>query len=285
MLAWGCGGEDPGLGSASAGDPSTSSTGTDPSDSSTSTTDPDTSTTEAADSGSSTGPGLPPVDCSDYVGQVSPEQVAMSPRDDEEAEVLAIEASGEAMAPPALYERVVADLAIIRKDAAELADVLASPSWNLSELLVSLDDAATVAVERGTYQGWDCPNALYGVTEVEPWGLDGTYHVRFDARVNPLMVEADYLVLDGVLAVEPGLGDGDGNDVCMSSSGDVFTYIFDRGRGDCPAGCTEHLYTGFTVDARGSLVMLGTYEITDGGDPVPPPPEWFTDAADCTQWL
>ncbi|MCH9684200.1 MAG: hypothetical protein K0V04_22395 [Deltaproteobacteria bacterium] len=279
----GCG-DDAGIGTGSGG----SSTGTSPpvtgSEGSTTAVDDPMATSSGGLDSTGTGPGLPPVDCSDFVGQATPEQVAMTPREDEEAEQLALEASGEVVAPQDIYARTVADLQTIRDDAPTLTKVHARPNWALDALWVALTPSALDALNMGTYQGWDCPNALYGVQSVDPEVLADTSEIRYPGRFNPELIVADYEALDTVLDASPVIGGGDGNDVCLAVDGDVHTYIFDQGRGDCPAGCTEHLYSGFTIDGRGSLDSLGTYEITDE-DPLPPPPEWFTAAADCTMWL
>lgn len=50
-------------------------------------------------------------------------------------------------------------------------------------------------------------------------------------------------------------------------------FIFDAGSGDCPSGCIDHTYWGFSTDAAGNITYLGT------GDTLP---IWMPD---CMEWL
>jgi hypothetical protein len=238
------------------------------------------SSDDTADSSGSTGPVSPP-DCSDYMGSATPEQTATTPLANAEAELLAIEASGEIVAPPALHDRVVTELAAIRTDEPGLLAIEASPTWPPSSIVVSLDEEGAAAYDAGTYHGWDCPNALYDVTETDDSGLFGTIIVQFDGLYDVRQVIEDYMVLEHVVYAETDLIAGDSSDVCLSIDGDVHTYIFDDARGDCPAGCTEHVYTGFTVALDGTITPLGSF---DPALPMPAP-AWFEDADSCTMWL
>jgi len=263
------------------GSTSTSSVG----DGSGATTAPEATSTststsaDSADTSGSSGPGSP--ECSDYMGRATPEETAMTPLESPEAELLAIEASGGIVAPPALHDRIVAELAAIRADEPSLVDIEASPSWPPSSIVVSLDEEGAAAYDAGTYHGWDCPNALYDVTETDDSGLFGSIIVQFDGLYDVRQVIEDYIVLEHVVDAEPDVIGGDSSDVCLSIDGDVHTYIFDDARGDCPAGCTEHLFSGFTVDLDGTITALGSF---DPADPVPAP-AWYEDADSCTMWL
>lgn len=237
------------------------------------------SSSDGADSSDSTGSTLPP-DCSDYVGQATPEQTAMTPRAEPEAELLAIEASGEIVAPQPLYERVVAELAAIRADTPGLVAIEARPSWPPSSVDVTLDEEGRAAYDAGTFDAWDCPNELYHATAIED-GFLGSLIVRFDGLYDVQQVFADYEAVEHVVSVEPELVGGDGPDVCLSIEGELHTYIFDDAGGDCPAGCTEHAYTGFTVALDGTITALGSF---DPALPMPAP-AWFEDAVSCTMWL
>lgn len=263
-------------------EPTPSASSSDEGESSGSTTaSQDTSTSDdGADSGSSTGTTLPP-DCSDYMGRATPEQTAMTPLADPEAELLAIEASGEIVAAPALHDRIAAELAAIRADAPGLAAIEAWPSWSPSSIVVSLDEEGAAAQAAGTYHAWDCPNALYHVIEVEPGGLFGSITLRFAGLYDVQQVIEDYLVVEHVVHAEIDGAIGDASDVCLSIAGELHTYIFDDARGDCPAGCTEHVYTGFTVAPDGTITALGSFD----PELTMPAPAWFEDADTCTAWL
>lgn len=238
------------------------------------------SSDDGADTSGSTGAVSPP-DCSDYVGRATPEETAMTPLPNAEAELLAIEASGAIVAPLPLYDRVAAELAAIRADAPGLAAIEARPSWPPSSVDVTLDEEGRAAYDAGTFDAWDCPNELYHATAVED-GFLGSLVVRFAGLYDVQQVLVDYEAVEHVVSAEPELvGGGDGPDVCLSIDGELHTYIFDDAGGDCPAGCTEHLYTGFTVAQDGTITALGSF---DPALPMPAP-AWFEDAASCTMWL
>lgn len=274
------------LACAPAGGTTSSEASSSDGDGSTTAAPTSTSTSTAADTSddgagsSSTGATLPP-DCSDYVGRATPEQTAMTPLADAEAELLAIEASGEIVAPPALHDRIAAELAAIRADAPGLADIEAWPSWWPSSIVVSLDEEGAAAQAAGTYHAWDCPNELYHVIAVEPRGLFGSITLRFAGLYDVQQVIEDYLVVEHVAHAEIDGVIGDGPDVCLSIADDLHTYVFDDARGDCPAGCTEHVYTGFTVAPDGTITALGSF---DPALPMPAP-AWFEAAEACTAWL
>lgn len=271
--------DPPAAGSSSTDASATGSSSTE--DAGSGTTASTSSTSESgADSSGSTGTVSPP-DCSDYVGQATPEQTAMTPRDDAEAELLAIEASGEIVAPQPLYDRVGPELAAIRADEPTLVGIVARPSWPPSSVDVTLDEEGRAAYDAGTFDAWDCPNELYHATAIED-GFLGSLVVRFAGLYDVQQVLVDYQAVEHVVSAEPELvGGDDGPDVCLSIAGDLHTYIFDDAGGDCPAGCTEHLYTGFTVALDGTITALGSF---DPALPMPAP-TWFEDAGACTMWL
>lgn len=284
----GCGDDATGTTNGNDGGSTTATGSTGPGSGSTGT-DSGESTSVADSSGSdegldtSTTDEVPPLDCTDYMGTATPEQVAMTPRENAEAELLAIEASEEIVAPTALYERAVSDLELIRADDPELNAVEARARWAVDELLVTLDEDSDAALMKGTYEDWDCVNEYYGVTEVIPQGFLFSHVLEFEGRFNIPLLAPDYEAIETITSTEASLSGGDGSDVCMSVDGDLHTYVFDGARGDCPAGCTEHVYTGYTVDGRGELQLLGVW----APDPEarPNPPRWYTAAEACTQWL
>ncbi len=73
----------------------------------------------------------------------------------------------------------------------------------------------------------------------------------------------DYAALPGMQSVEPNGNGGDGPTICVVRQDSVWHYVFDRAGGDCPAGCTEHAYTHFTVSTLGTVVRLGELSSAD----------------------
>lgn len=239
----------------------------------------ETGTDTGADTGGTDTGGA--ATCEDYEGAATPDQVAMTPREDEEAELLTLEATEQVVAPEATYLRVLTDLDAIRELAPDLEEITARASYDPSALLLEVDDATADLIQDGTYDAWECPNTLYRVSEIDTELLPALPFVvlTFEGRFYIPALVPDYTELEGVISAEPDGVVGDGNDVCLSIEGETHTYVFDEASGDCPAGCIDHTYWGFEVDPEGNVTALGMFSNEDVE------PGWFADLDECTQWL
>lgn len=135
-------------------------------------------------------------------GQGSFAELQATPRADLNLEALALAMGGGLTAPQDIYERLVADVASIRRQRPELAGIAFPAKYDPQVLLVTfpLDVAATVA--DGTYHSWDCLNRWYGVESVEG-PLEGiTSVLHFDKVLDVPRLVADYAALPGVQTVE-----------------------------------------------------------------------------------
>jgi len=216
--------------------------------------------------------------CAGFVPKASADEVAKTPRADEAAEVLAIETSNEFVAPDALYQRIVGELAAIGAAEPVVAGIGPFSSMSSNSIILGLSAAGYQSYQSGTYTAWDCPNQAYGMTQIQDVGSLQYVTIAFgQKRYNTPLLAAEYASLPEVTSVEPNMLVGDGPDVCLEVQGDTHFYIFDKAGGDCPAGCTEHAYYGFEVSAAGQVKSLGTF------DPALPTPEpaWFTSLTDC----
>jgi len=217
--------------------------------------------------------------CAHYVGIATAKMIGHSPLPNEEAEILAIEASGQPVAPLDVYDRIARDLSSIRSSHPEVQGITARPTWPASDLFIGFDAEGSAAVTSGTYADWECPNELYGAVSVRQV-ITGFFNVEYAHRFNVPALSAEYAKLPHVITAGPDLFLGDGNDVCASFAGTTYSYIFDAGSGDCPAGCIEHVYSGFSTPEPGQVVTLGTWSKGDGD-----PPPWFAALAECEKWL
>lgn len=194
--------------------------------------------------------------------------------------MLAIEASGELVAPQHVYQRIVSDLALIRAQHPEVQGIGAMKGWVPDELLMGFDDAGLAAVQAGTYADWDCANAYYGLVSKE---VPSFYVLlKFAHRYNTPLLASEYSKFAQVQYAEPNGFLGDGNDLCVSIEKETkYSYVFDAGSGDCPAGCIDHVYWGFTTEGTPvQITPLGTFTSSQGA-----PPPWFNALPDCTKWL
>jgi len=81
-----------------------------------------------------------------------------------DAEVLALEISGELLPPAGLVAQVAGDLAAIRGHDAMFERFHVFPDWLPGMLLVQLTPEAWAAFESGDYHGWDGVNLDLGMT-------------------------------------------------------------------------------------------------------------------------
>lgn len=261
--------DDGGAGGASGGDDGPATVGA--------TTTP--SATQAATSGAGTnGP------CGGVIPLASADAIAATPRADAAAELLAIEASGTFVASDALYARVTEELAAIREMAPETASIQPRSPLIPAVVFLRLEASALQAVVDGQETTLGCVSKLYGadaVHKTENAGLPDVVHVNLMPKVLDTVALAEQLGrLPGVLGASGANAEIDGSDVCLHAEGDAHVYIFDHAGGDCPSGCTEHVYSGFRVLPGEAPERLGDFDPYLDADPT-----WFRAATRCQKLL
>jgi hypothetical protein len=213
----------------------------------------------------------------DRVEPMAPrEALAATPRPDARAELLAVETSGAFVAPDPLYQRVTKELAAIARLDPRTADIEPFVEF-AADLIVVLEEDAWQADQRAQYHAWSCLNEAYGVKEIDHNMLPRMRGVKLgfgDRRWNAARLAPLYAAVPGVRSAAADGMMGDGPDVCLEVQGDTHHYIFDKAGGDCPAGCTEHLYLGFEAGPDGTVTPLGS---SDGAAA----PAWFERRRDC----
>jgi hypothetical protein len=197
--------------------------------------------------------------CDGFVGLATPAETALTPRDDDDAEILALRTTDDRIvAPEAVYQRVERDLRAIRQGYPDVDLITPFPRAAASSFSMSFDDDTLADVVAGTYTGWDCPNELYGFIGSDPPSLSGTVRVRFEGRFEPSLLVSEYENLPGVTAAWESVGGGDGNDISLDVEGESYHWLFSIGSGDCPAGCINREYWGFTTNAAGDITYHGS---------------------------
>ncbi len=220
--------------------------------------------------------GEPVGPCGAYEGVLTPEQTASTPRNDEEAELLAIEASGEAIAPDALYSRIAADLALLRGVDPGIATITHAPSQWATNMDLFPDPETIAAMVAGTYTDWDCPNELYGAVEISASKTASNVIVTFTGRYDLDQVAADYEVLPGIeMARASGYPVFDNvPDICAEVVGDDHFYIFSEA-----LNIDFDDRRGYRVSSTGRTTLLGDWVTSD------PEPAWHSDRSACSQWI
>ena len=203
------------------------------------------------------------------------EELALTPRQDEGLELLALSLEpGNLTASQATYDRVTADVAVIRELAPEIAEI-DHRSSDGRRLNLLFTDVGAQALAAGEYSAWDCLNDFYGVSSAQTYDLfgetratlvlDGIYDIALLAELYAELPEVVSAEADGLV--------GDGPTICAARDGDRYEYVVDDAGGDCPAGCTEHEAHHFESDAAGQVTALDVWDSADGQ----PAPDWFRD--------
>jgi hypothetical protein len=205
---------------------------------------------------------------------VSEAERALTPREDINLENLALTLSDGVVADQEVYERLVRDVGNIRMDYPEVESIAYYGAGSTSVML-EVDEDTLNDMEHGRYSDWNCLNRIfradhfdYIVFSSSTWVL-----VHFDGVYQQASVAEAYSALPKIASAESeGVG-GDGPTICIAQDGDTWHYMFDDAGGDCPAGCTEHTYYYFQVEAGGGITTGDPWIIDGEGEP-PPAPDW-----------
>jgi len=171
-----------------------------------------------------------------------------------DAEALALEISGELLAPPALVSTVDTHLQAIRAVEPILEAVQAYPPWEPGVLLLLFTPSAFDDYLAGTYTGLDSLNAIYGPAQVTAvYEAIRLVVLEFDAHYNGDLIAAIYGTAPGIANADPGHYGMTDTDITPEEPG---TYTFRYGWFDCPLGCVYNHYWTYAIDANGGAVLV-----------------------------
>lgn len=186
--------------------------------------------------------------------------VAESPSCSDE-EILGLELTGQLQAPGGIVDQIGQDLALIRSFYPDMNDITVLPSWEPGVISVTLTNEAWTNYEAGAFAELDSLNVYYGAVAVESIGFIKILFIHFNDCYHPEVLGTSYAGLDGVVRVGENTIYGDGDDITCTQLG---SYIFKRGWGDCPSGCTSELYWSFVVENGAvSLVSVSSTPAED----------------------
>jgi hypothetical protein len=205
----------------------------------------------------------------------SAEDIAATPRDDTNLEMLALALdTAEVVATQETYDRVLADVAAIRTLAPDLADVDHRPDNDGKQLLLTPDDVTFQSIAAGEYSAWDCLNDFYELDSTKQMPIEiGSSFVVISLKGQYDLGELSdlYAKLPGIKSVETNSGGGDGPTIRARRRGDSIEYIVDRGSGDCIGGCTVHDAHLFVSIASGVVQATDSWN-SESGEMAP---SWF----------
>ena len=154
-------------------------------------------------------------DCLEYPWELCSD-ITATPKENEEAEELALWLSGSLVAPETLYSRVRADLATIRSTYGDsvpvLMDTTFRPMWVVSKLYVSLTYEATEQFLLGEYHDLDDLNSQLGLASMDYNASVGLV-LRFEGRLNPAKLAEFYRAVPSVVKAKPVDQSGDSTKV------------------------------------------------------------------------
>jgi hypothetical protein len=201
-----------------------------------------------------------------------------------EAKLLSLELSGELEVPEELWHRLASELLAIRSTLADEyggVNTRFVPNWAPGRISVSLDDETAQQIADGAFHMWDDLNDQFGATFSELRQRPGRsrVYITFDSKYHPVRVAEYYHNLPGVRYAERSGRLTFASDLHARFDGDVISYLFYKGWGDCPSGCInrEYWYVGYRWDRP---YVIGHWaKIYDGAsNSSPSPPDWWEEA-------
>lgn len=165
-------------------------------------------------------------DCEAFTLVGDPADVAATPREDRDAEVLALTVEPSCVvASQERYDLVAADLIAIRALDPSLEEIHVGCGVPNGIEVWFLDFELVDAVWRGLYRGWDCHNDFYGL--VGSFRIDGIGFVfELDGVYSETIMDAyaqipGWSSADGTSLTPAWVTDNAWNDECTSTDGDI----------------------------------------------------------------
>lgn len=187
----------------------------------------------------------------------------------DDPDLLAMDLNDDLLPPPALVASIAADLAVVRAQYPNLADIRCRRFWGFGTLMVAMWPSAFAEFTAGTYTGLDALNAQYGCTGMAVFSQTSRMvTLTFDACYDCAGLAAIYSEHPDLAWAYPRGPFIDGDNIVAESIG---TYVFSRGWGDCEAGCIHHHYWRVRVQG-GAAMMLDEWGDPLGGSGVTEPP-------------
>jgi hypothetical protein len=172
-------------------------------------------------------------------------------RDNQEAELLAMDLADALRAPEIEYNRILGDLAAIRGKYPELVDVVDDTDFAPNQLLVGIGNPPP----GGDYETL---NAFYQVLDEEihaSWRL-----LTFCDNLNAVVLAPIYTAAPEVNWADPNWLIGIDDYITIAVIGTTYRYNIDDGFWDCFDGCDCHREWIIDVDDLGNVMFVSYQE-------------------------
>lgn len=205
-----------------------------------------------------------------------------TPRENEEAEEIALLLSDKLVAPENLYLHVQDDLATIRAlygDSLPVDSILFRPACRSGAVDLELEPTAVDAIRAGTFTAFDSLNRRYEATAMDTSSIRYTPSVSlfFRGRLDSKRLSEIYASSPAVQAAYPYYRFWFGSMLYVRNTSRGRGYLFYKGWGDCPAGCIYKLFWYFR-SADGAIEYVGAWNPREQ-----PEPSWWPEAGDAIE--
>ncbi len=182
---------------------------------------------------------------------------------DPEIMAIALWMSRELAAPQHLYDRIKAELDLIRgkfSDSLPAVKLTFQQPWEPGRLIIGLEEKAYDRFTREEYYEWDLLNGQFNLTDIDPYvPTFRMLKLTFAEGLNPEVLADYYSTLPGVRFAVPNRFMGEIPMLLPASAPDGrILYFFRNAWGDCPSGCLYSEYWVFAV-VRGRVVFDGYF--------------------------
>lgn len=193
--------------------------------------------------------------------------LSVTPRADENLELLALRVSGAVVAPQNVYDHVVRDVTAIRAAHPEVQGVRYLPRDDGKSVLVIVNKSSANANRarfQDLYARWRLVDSS-NLTQLTPDSQ--IVALRFVGIYDMTVVASEFAALGGVSSAEPNwvTSVGGAATICLTRDGDWYRYVFERASG-CEA-CGGQLF-GFSADAGGVITPEANWDPATPG-PLP----------------
>lgn len=171
-----------------------------------------------------------------------------------EADLMALEASGQLLAPKTLILKIADELKAIRYAYPEVANIVHVARWGVGELMAKVSDKQLEQIR-----------SEYGEVTLDPL-FDDYKTLIFTTPYNPEVLANELISKELLETAEPNFTIGDGDNVEYNVQ--TATYTFKQGWGDCLEGCAYNHYWEFSV------LPTGVNLLKEYGSPLMPNSQW-----------
>lgn len=161
--------------------------------------------------------------------------------DTTEANLLALDASGQLLAPTCLTQKLAKELKAIRAAYPAVSSIVYRPPWSPGVLIAKLSDKQLEKIRR-----------QYGEVTSSPL-FDDYKTLKFKTQYNPVVLGKELTSKKLVDYAEPDSIVGGGPSIQYNLQTGVYT--FGQGWGDCQAGCINNHYWEFIVIGNRAILV------------------------------